>query len=803
MNDKNKSKDQLIKEVAALHKRLSKTEERENRALQSLLESQKRFYDLTDTFPVLVFETDTAGKITFFSRAGTAAFDYTIDDFTTKGIDLFKLFVQEDQKQVKDNFKKVLSGSSAGPFEQTLVKKNGKTANTVLRGTPIIYEKECIGTRGIIIDITKRKKAEAALRESRERFRALTESTSDWIWEVDENAVYTYSSPKVKDLLGYEPDEIIGKTPFDLMSKNDAKRIRTEFNALIKAMKPFERLVNGNVHKDGRIVILESSGVPIFDAKGNFRGYRGIDRDITEPKLAENKLRESEERWRLLVENIPDIIVRILHDGTVLAINRTVSKMTPEEAIGHSVYKYVAAEYVDELKGVIEKAFQTGKSGTCEVLGKGRGVADTTWYEIRVVPRELDNKVVAATLISSDITESKKYQEEREKLQSKLRIAEKMEAVGILAGGVAHDLNNILASLVSYPDLILLELPDNSPLRKPILTIQQAGEKAAAVVQDLLSLARSGFPDTEVLNPNDITADYFSSLEYQKLKTDYPEITFETNLEPNLFNIIGSAIHLSKVIHNLVMNAAAAIPDKGKITITTVNQYLDTPVFGYDKFVEGDYTILSIADNGCGISEKDLGRIFEPFYTKKAEGRFGTGLGLSVVWGTVKDHKGYIDVKSIERKGTTFFIYFPSTKEKIAKKEKSLDVEKYKGSGETILIIDDIKEQRQIACSLLSKLGYSPMGISSGEDAVEYMKKKSAHLVILDMILDPGIDGLETYKRILKLHPGQKAIITSGFSETNRVREAQRMGVGEYLKKPYDLKTLAVAVRNELDKKTA
>ena len=364
MKDKKKSKDQLLKELEALRKQLSETEDRENRALQSLLESQKRFYDLTDTFPVLVFETDTAGKVTFFSHVGTAAFGYTIDDFTTKGIDLFKLFIAEDQKWVKNHFKKILSGSSAGPFEHTLLTKNGKTVNTVLRGTPIIYKNKCIGTRGIIIDITKRKKAEAALRESRERFRALTESTSDWIWEVDKNAVYTYSSPKVKDLLGYEPDEIIGKTPFELMSKNDAKRIRTEINALIKAKKPLERLVNENVHKNGRIVILESSGVPILDAKGNFRGYRGIDRDITESKLAENKLRESEERWRLLVENIPDIIVRILHDGTVLAINRTVSKMTPEEAIGKSVYDYVAAEYRDELKHIIDQTFQTGKSGT-------------------------------------------------------------------------------------------------------------------------------------------------------------------------------------------------------------------------------------------------------------------------------------------------------------------------------------------------------------------------------------------------------------------------------------------------------
>ena len=800
MKDRNKSKDRLLEEISTLRKRVSELEERKYCAQQSLLESQKRFYDLADSFPVLVFETDTGGTITYFSRAGKQAFGYTIEDFTKKGIDLFELFIQEDRERARGNFKKIVSGSSAGPFENTLIKKNGEKVNIVLRGTPIIYDHKCIGIRGLIIDITKRKKAEEALRESRERFRALTESTSDWIWEVDENAVYTYSSPKVKDLLGFKAEEIIGKTSFDLMTPEDSERIKNELQILAESQKPFNRLENENVHKSGRIVILESSGVPIFDAKGIFRGFRGIDRDITEPKIAENMLRESEERWRLLVENIPDIIVRILHDGTVLAINRTVSKMTPEEAVGQSVYNYVAAEYRDELKRIIHQAFQTGNSGTCQVLGKGRGGVENAWYEMRVVPMELDNKIVAATLISTDITETKKYQKEKEKLQARLQIAEKMEAVGILAGGVAHDLNNILASLVSYPDLLLLELPEDSPLREPILTIQQSGQKAAAVVHDLLSLARRGSPDTETLNLNTIITEYLSSLEYQKLTKDYSNIVFETNLKPKVLNIIGSAIHLSKVIHNLVSNAAEAIVEGGKITITTSNKYIEKPIIGYDMIEECDYTILCIADNGCGIPEKEIGKIFDPFYTKKIDGRLGTGLGLSIVWGTVKDHKGYIDVKSTEGKGTAFYLYFPATKEKIVKKEKGINIENYKGNGETILVIDDIKEQRQIACSLLSKMGYSPKGIPSGEEAVEYMKENSAHLLVLDMIMGSGIDGLETYKRTLKLHPGQKAIITSGFSETERVREAQRLGAGQYIKKPYDLETLAITVKNELDK---
>jgi CheY-like chemotaxis protein len=193
-------------------------------------------------------------------------------------------------------------------------------------------------------------------------------------------------------------------------------------------------------------------------------------------------------------------------------------------------------------------------------------------------------------------------------------------------------------------------------------------------------------------------------------------------------------------------------------------------------------------------------KIFEPFYTKKVMGRSGTGLGMAVVWGTVKDHKGYINVKSTEGKGTTFTLYFPISRKEIAKDKSLVSIEDYMGKGESILVVDDVEEQREIASQMLKKLDYSVTSVSSGEEAIDYMKNNSADLLILDMIMDPGIDGLETYKKILELHPEQKAIIVSGFSETKRVKEAQRLGADSYVKKPYILEKIGVAVRTELDK---
>jgi CheY-like chemotaxis protein len=181
-------------------------------------------------------------------------------------------------------------------------------------------------------------------------------------------------------------------------------------------------------------------------------------------------------------------------------------------------------------------------------------------------------------------------------------------------------------------------------------------------------------------------------------------------------------------------------------------------------------------------------------------GRSGTGLGMAVVWGTVKDHDGYIDVQSAEGEGTTFTLYFPATRQQLVKEQACLSIEDYTGSGQSILVVDDVKEQREIAFTILSELGYSVATVSSGEEAVEYMKNNSADLLLLDMIMDPGIDGLDTYKQILKLHPGQKAIIASGFSETGRVKEAQRLGAGQYVRKPYTLEKIGIVVKTELEK---
>lgn len=403
-------------------------------------------------------------------------------------------------------------------------------------------------------------------------------------------------------------------------------------------------------------------------------------------------------------------------------------------------------------------------------------------------------------IISRDmeIQERKRSEEERRKLEVQMQRAQKMEALGTLAGGVAHDLNNILGGIIGYPDLLLLDLPEDSTMRKPLLAIQQSGEKAAAIVQDLLTLARRGVVANKVLNFNSIVEDYLKSPEHNNLVLTHPHVTYDIQLEPKLIDICGSPVHLSKTVMNIIYNAAEAMPQGGKIKISTHNVYVSNPIKGYDNVERGEYVTFTVTDSGVGISEEDLGRIFEPFYTKKLMGKSGTGLGMSVVWGTVKDHKGYIQVESRVGQGSTVTIYLPVTREKITADAIKLSLTNCKGNGESILVVDDIAEQREIAYEMLTQLGYAVTTIASGEEAVVYLQENKADLLILDMIMKPGIDGLETYRQILQLQPGQKAIIVSGFFETELMKKAEKLGIRSYVLKPYDLEKIGKAVKEVL-----
>jgi PAS domain S-box-containing protein len=519
------------------------------------------------------------------------------------------------------------------------------------------------------------------------------------------------------------------------------------------------------------------------------------------------KLHQSEKKYRELVETANSIILRMDTDGHIAYSNEFAQRFfgySEKEMLGKNAEQIILPENQVNHKGFeklvtsLQKDPNQLRVSETDTYRKNGQKVWIAWTYKPIFNEEGQFKEILC--VGIDVTERKLADLEKKDLQAQLQRAQKMEAIGTLAGGVAHDLNNILSGIVSYPELLLMDLEKDSPLVKPILTIQKSGEKAAAIVQDLLTLARRGVAATEVVNLNNIISEYLLSPEHEKLLMDHPDIKVERQLEANLLNILGSPVHLSKTIMNLVSNAAEAMLDGGKITIRTENRHEDKHKNAFDDISRGDYVTLTVEDSGIGIPKEDIERIFEPFYTKKAMGRSGTGLGMAVVWGTVKDHRGYIDIRSEEGKGSAITLYFPVTRKELIKDADLASIEEIKGRGESILVVDDVKEQRQIASQMLEKLGYTVNTAASGEMAVDYMQHHSVDLMVLDMIMDPGIDGLETYKQISVINPGQKTIIASGYSESERVKEAQRMGAGAYIKKPYLLEKLGRAVKGELTK---
>jgi len=515
-------------------------------------------------------------------------------------------------------------------------------------------------------------------------------------------------------------------------------------------------------------------------------------------KQLEKALRASDERFKILANASWEGIA--IHDhGILLEANQQFFKLfgyEENELINTNILKklFTPQSLVD-----LQNRINNGVVGFHECTGLKK---DGTTFPIESNSSymEYHDKQVRVCAIR-DISTRIKAEQERIKLLEKLAMANKIETLGLMAGSIAHDLNNILSGIVTYPEIILAQMDASDKHRKSIEFIRDTGKRAAAVVSDLLTVTRGTKAPKKICNLNALIENHLGSMEHQTIAAQFPEVQFKIHLADDLLNISCSDIHLSKVLMNLINNAFEAIDQNGVIVLSTTNRILDTPFKEYEYINTGEYVVLTIADNGTGIPEHALTKIFEPFYSKKKMGRSGTGLGLAIVWSTVHDHNGYITVRSDE-KGTTFELFFPATRKDPDEVPSGISMNAYKGHGETILIVDDQENQRTIAYNLLNELNYQPFAVSSGEEAVTYLQQNKADLVLLDMIMEPGINGRETYERILSFNPEQKAIIASGFSEDEEVGKIHELGVIQFVKKPYSIDQIGIAIKQTLRTKT-
>ncbi|MEH0022297.1 MAG: response regulator [Desulfobacter sp.] len=506
---------------------------------------------------------------------------------------------------------------------------------------------------------------------------------------------------------------------------------------------------------------------------------------------AETRLRESEEKYKNLVDSLPQGIF-IVQNNRIVFSNPGLERLTgiqPESMSG------MTPDTLFKRSGGVDASASGNGFDYIQGPDRSKTFIEYQWVKIRF------NAEPARLYTVSDITERVKAQQEKERLESELEKAKKMEALGLLAGGVAHDLNNVLSGIVSTPELLLMDLPEDSHLVESIETMKDSGKRAAVIVDELLTLGRKSDRVFESVSVNEVVEGYLASPEFKKSAGFHPGVGVRTDMASDLPLINASGIHLRKVVMNLVINALEAVDTEGDVALSTAFvTYADKTLKGYEKKLSGSFIRFRVADTGPGIPPQDLDRIFEPFYTKKIMGRSGTGLGLSIVWSVVHDHKGCIQVNSRET-GTVFDLYFPvsATLQEEDKTDKIYTLSDYSGRGESILVIDDDATQQKITTNMLKRLGYKVKALGSGEAGIDFLKNSRVDLVVLDMIMAPGMNGFSTFRELKAIDPDVKVLLASGYSKTEDVVKAQVLGAGAFLKKPFSLQPLGLAVKEELE----
>ncbi len=547
--------------------------------------------------------------------------------------------------------------------------------------------------------------------------------------------------------------------------------------------------------------------MPVYSSHVMLTGYRGdktmysVDVDLADLKLAQKEGRKNEIFYRQLFAHSSSgvAVYEAIDDGQDFIfrdINKTgedIDRIGRDQVIGRRLTDLFPNIKESDLLNVFRKVWQTGEPAHYPVFFY-KDERREGWRQNRIF------KLPSGEIVSvyDDITSQKRAEFDKQAMEVRLQRAQKMEAIGLLAGGVAHDLNNILSAVVGYPELLLLDLPEDSELRPALLATKEAGERATAVVADLLTVARGVASTKEPKHLNDLVREYLVSPEFLKLQANHPQVQFNEQLAPTLPPICCSPVHVKKSIMNLVSNGAEAIEGAGTVSLSTRSLTPKQKWADDHGLQPAEYVVLTISDTGSGIRDEDLEHIFEPFYTKKVMGNLsGTGLGLSVVWNAMQDHQGTVIVS--RKKGTTSFdLYFPASGEELKHADRRSQDVQLLGKGEKILVVDDEPQQRSLAQKMLEILGYQVFCRESGETALTYLQDHPVDLVLIDMLMDPGINGRQTYERIIALHPGQKAIIASGFSESDDVKAAIALGVGGFIQKPYSLDQLGRIIKEEL-----
>jgi PAS domain S-box-containing protein len=701
----------------------------------------------------------------------------------------------EDQALVWGRFKDRLEGKDVPPhYEYRGIRKDGSTRWLEMFSSLIEY----LGKPAVLaalVDRTGRKRLEEILRLSEEKFSKAFKASPAWIVisSLEEGRYIEVNDAFLKST-GFSRDEVVGQSALKLNIWYDPRdRVR-----LISELKEKGSARNKEVKlrkKSGELldILLSAEVVEIAGEKCMLSASL----DITERKRAEEALRESEEKYRLLVENAGDVIA-IVQDGYFRFINRRATELlgySLDELMPRPFWEIIHPEDREKVLESYSKRLggeETPAVYSFRVVDKEGNVK---WAEIHVVPISYGGRPGALNFIR-DITERKRAEAEMASLQEQLRQSQKMEAIGRLAGGIAHDFNNLLTVIKGNSQLSLMDLQEGDPLKKNLEEIRSASDRAADLTKQLLAFSRKQILEMRVIDLNTIV----KNLEKMVRRIIGEDIELVTFLTEGLGRVRADPSQMEQAIINIVVNARDAMPRGGKLTIETSNMELDEAYAKKHIAVKpGPYVMLSISDTGVGMTPEVRERVFEPFFTTKEMGK-GTGLGLSTVYGIVKQSGGNIWVYSEVGKGTTFKIYLPRVEEPLEELKEEAIKEIPQGS-ETVLIVEDEEVVRKLALRLLRKQGYKVLEASDGGKAFllceEY--KEPIHLILTDVVM-PGMGGRDLVERLKRIHPEARALYMSGYTDNVILHHGILEKGIDFIQKPFTLESLARKVREVLDK---
>lgn len=757
-----------------------------NHYLWALKESDERFNLAVNASRDGLYDWDLTNNSIYYSPGWKRMLGYEDHELPDNFSVWSDLVDPKDAQRSWSMLKDLLDGKiKRFELEFKMKHKHGHWVDILSRATAIFDEKGTpIRVVGTHVDITERNRAEQALKEATLRELEIVKATNVGFWNWDVTTGEVVYSSVWKEQIGYKPNEI--KNDFNewksRIHPDDLAHVEEKIQDCFKNTVTNTQIEFRFQHKDGSYHWIMSQASVIYDENRKPLRIRGTHIDITDHKNSERLVIESERKLRNYFDHAPIGIAVLDGEGKILEANYATinfSGYSLNELLLLNILDLVQSDSKEIAKAKLDKLFREGKiSGEIAFSKKNGDVGYTTYDMVQIG----EDRYLAFV---NEITETKQLRE----LQSR---AERLETAGTIAGQVAHDFNNLLGPIMAYPEFIREELPDNHNVRAYLDDIENAAQKIAEINQDLLTLGRRGHYNLDLLNLNSII-----SKTVEEMKKQCPTVNFEINLDKELMNIKGGGAQIHRMLINLLSNARDAIQDAGNIIVSTENYYADDTSFAYGRVPRGEYVKITITDDGCGIPEEIIQRILDPFFsTKTADKKRGSGLGLSVVDAVMKDHHGFIDLSSKVGYGTSFYLYFPITREDIELDEKSQPLE----GTESVLIIDDDAVQREVSLTLLKKLGYHVSCAESGEQALEILLNASYDILVLDMVMPDGIDGTETYRRALEMNPDQKAIIVSGFAESERVREAKQLGVRAFVKKPLTKIIIGRAIRNELDR---